>query len=543
MPRVSLILAGAVSLGSFEAGVLDELLYVLDGLNRDGGRDVDDPYRIDGIAGASAGAMSGALVAQAVTRGLAKRQLLHDAWVQQIDITRLLDRIPPNALLSKAAIAEIGAAFLPYPGDGAPSSLAADTLRLAFTVSNMTGVDYHLAASSDPGSGKTFGSTFHAERREFVLRRDRPGDDPWGDIREAAIASGNFPLAFAAHRLPAVEASWPSHGLSTFPEAFWYVDGGMFNNEPVGEAARLARKTDDPESEARIDPGRLFILVDPNLNRPHHDAEFSDQATLFATGKRVAAAVMGEATANDWLRALRRNNEVGWRDRMVKTMADLVRTISVAEPEDFLRQLESAGDEVVARKREVLGAARYPAGYRNDAVDRLMEQFGEHAGDMGETRRRIFGNLIFLLNSVAGLDRKQQLNLSMIHTDGSEVAGDQLHSFAGFFHRDWRQHDYTVGRAKARAALPGILKLEPDRLPEREPGVPYEPEVDLRGVTMSNAPRSSRERLRDATMLKVRDATRDLQVGPRGLRWMLGPVVRSAVRKAAKSRIEAALEL
>ncbi len=571
MPNISLVLAGAVSLGSFEAGVLDELLYVLDQLNRersparrdgsgpgagpDPGPDPEDdpapePWRIDSIAGASAGAMTAALVAQAVMRGLGKRRLLHEAWVKQIDISRLLDRIPSNALLSKAAILEIGETMLPYRGIGAarhvpgePSSLAGAELRLAFTVTNLTGVNYRLARSSDPDDPATFESTFHAERREFVLERGRDDLDQWDEIREAAIASGNFPVAFAPHELASVPANWPGHALDPFPDTFWYVDGGMFNNEPVGEAARLARKIDDPESGARIDPDRRFILVDANLNRPTHDPAFQDTTPLLATAKRLAVAMTGEATANDWLKALRRNNEVGWRDRMVETLAGLVTRLASDDPAALRRQVEAAAEEVVERKRELLGERRYPADYREQAVRRLIVQHAEHAVGMPEDERKTFGNLVFLLNSVAGLDRKQQLDLSMIHTDGAEVAGDQLHSFAGFFSEEWRQHDYTVGRAKARAALPGILGIDDDAMPDPEPGVAYQPAADLRDVTMASAPREARLRLRDVTMLKVREATRDLSFGPPWLRWGIGPLARTAVRRTAKKQLEEMLEL
>ena len=53
------MLFGAVSLGSWEAGVLDELLYQLDRLNQD--REPQDLFKIDVITGASAGALTAAL--------------------------------------------------------------------------------------------------------------------------------------------------------------------------------------------------------------------------------------------------------------------------------------------------------------------------------------------------------------------------------------------------------------------------------------------------------------------------------------------------
>lgn len=544
MPKVSLILAGAVSLGSVEAGVLDEILYVLDRLNRE--LDPEDRYRIDSIAGASAGAMTGALVAQAVMRGFGKRSLLREAWVEHVDITRLLDRIPPNALLSKLAVEEIGAAFLPWagtaPGSDDPSSLADESLRLAFTVTNLTGVIYRLADSSDRDDAR-FESTFHSERRDFVLRRDVPADDRWPDIRATAIASGSFPLAFPPARLAAAAASWPGHALDPFPEAFWYVDGGMFNNEPVGEAVRLARLQDDPVGCARLDPDRRFILVDPNLNRSTHDPGFSADTSMAETARRLVSAVMGEATANDWLKALRRNNEVEWRDRLVATLAMMVGEIRLDAPDAFVRQVEAAAEDIVDRKRADVGRDRYPADYRERAVDRLTRQHAIVAGSLGPMQRRIFGNLVFILNSVAGLDRKQQLHLHMIHTDGAEVAGDQLHNFAGFFSRDWRDHDYTVGRARARAALPRILDIAEHQLPEPEPDVRYRPATDLREVTMDHAPREAREKLREAMLLKVKEASRELALGSGWIRWAASPIARFVIRRTAKSQLSRQLAL
>ena len=64
MPNIALVLSGAVSLGSWEAGVLDELLGQLDRLNRD--RETQDHFKIDVITGASAGALTAAMVGRAV---------------------------------------------------------------------------------------------------------------------------------------------------------------------------------------------------------------------------------------------------------------------------------------------------------------------------------------------------------------------------------------------------------------------------------------------------------------------------------------------
>lgn len=533
MPNVSLILAGAVSLGSFEAGALDEILYVLDRLND--GRPDADRYRIDSIAGASAGSMTAALVAQAVMRGFEKRALLHRAWVEDIDITRLLDEVPANAIFSKKVIEEIGAECLPLHPPGPPSSLAADRLAMTFTVTNLNGVDYALARSSDPDVRVRFESTFYAERRSFELVRDRPEDDDWPAIRAAAIASGNFPVAFAPKRMPSDPDQWPDNALPDFPPAFTYVDGGMFNNEPVGEAVRLARKLDDPERRAAIDPDRIFLLVDANLNGGKYNASIGPDIGLLPTGMRLATAMMGEATANDWLKALRRNNEVDWRDRLVATLAELVRTVEL-DGTEITRQLEAAGEEVVEKKR-ALFPDRYPADYREKAVQRLTDQFGHFARGMDGARLEAFGHLVFLLNSVAGLDKKQKLNLHMIYADKEQVAGDRMASFGGFLSREWRQHDYTIGRDRTRAALHWILGIDAADLPAPEPGVPYQPDADLGDIELKDAPRQAREHLRFAAMLKVEGAMADLKIGPPWISWLPVGIVRRIVRWGARSWI------
>jgi hypothetical protein len=227
--------------------------------------------------------------------------------------------------------------------------------------------------------------------------------------------------------------------------------------------------------------------------------------------------MMGEATANDWLKALRRNNEVDWRDRLVATLAELVRTVDV-DGTGLRQELEQAGDDVVARKRSLF-PDRYPADYRQKAVERLTDTFAEHAQGMDDARRAAFGHLVFLVNSVAGLDRKQKLNLHMIYADKGTVAGDRLASFGGFLSEAWRQHDYTIGRGRTRDALPWVLGLDAADLPDPEPGVPYEPATDLGDIELKDAPREAREHLRFAAMLKVEALTRHLPLGRRLANW------------------------
>ena len=540
MPNIALVLSGAVSLGSWEAGVLDELLYQLERLNQD--REAQDHFKIDVITGASAGALTAALVARAVMVELDDRRFLRNAWVDEIDITRLLKGIPANALLSKLPIRDIAERFLATPDEANPSSIAPPTLLMRFALSNMSGVDYRLPGNTRPGApAADFVSTFHAERREFTLdQSNRLDAATWDEIRQAAIASGNFPFAFAPHELPSKEEPWQGHGLNPFPDQFTYIDGGLFNNEPLGEAVRLARKLDSTAEYPGLDPTRKFLLVDANLNGSKRDPDFNQGSTLPETVLRTLVVLLGESSALDWLKARRFNNEVGWRDDFLTALSGLVKETEVADPQAFLDTLEAAADRIVDQKR-ALFPGRYPPDYRQRGVERTLATFSGLTGDMEDMRKAIFGTLAFLLNSVSGLDKKARLDLHVIYATPHQTAGDRIHSFAGFFSHAWRLHDYQVGRRTANAELCWILEGR-DAVYEREPNVVYD-SPDLGDVHMGNAPREPRELLRDTVLKKAGELTKNLDLGPKWIRWATGPTARWFLKRAVKSKLNTLLRL
>src|SRR6185295_5977071 len=118
--RLALTLSGAASLGSFEAGVLTELLYALDYWWAHGG----PRYEIDVLTGASAGAMTSALVARALYNH-PERASLYRAWVEDIDIQLLVQKPPVDSILSKGVIEDIASKYLgPPPATAKRSRMA-----------------------------------------------------------------------------------------------------------------------------------------------------------------------------------------------------------------------------------------------------------------------------------------------------------------------------------------------------------------------------------------------------------------------------------
>lgn len=324
--RIALILGGGVSLGSFSGGALAEALRLLDRFparRRDGrGRETPLAPRIDVVSGASAGAMTLAIVLRLLLCGrspAAVARALRDAWVKGvgIDYGERSERqlLPPDldahadpSLFSTAPIERLARRYLAL-GEGTrprPSPLLAPTVYASFALANLHGIDLRApaqlirqASAGAPGTARGSGddaliTTFHDDRMRFRIEaagrprrgiridpRSRavrvrglgsPDDprDPWSLLRAAAIASGSFPAAFPPVAIPRREAEygrlWPEdladEELSAF--RFAYVDGGTFRNEPLREAIELARLRDEGADPARFE--RVFLLVDPNIS-------------------------------------------------------------------------------------------------------------------------------------------------------------------------------------------------------------------------------------------------------------------------------------
>ncbi|HJQ83306.1 MAG TPA: DUF3376 domain-containing protein [Candidatus Binatia bacterium] len=495
--KLALILSGAVSLGSFEAGVLTELLYALDHLARLG----DPKFELDVITGASAGSMTAALVARSVLHDFGLRRRLFEAWVNDIDIRNLLEGAPDNALLSKDPIEKIADRCFTGPfAATAPASFAPETLHMAFTLSNVNGLDAKLRYRL----GDAFVATFFADGAEFHLG-PREAVDPgvWQSIRQCAIASGNFPIAFVPALVNRIQTDFAGYTFDPrFPGKFTYVDGGLFNNEPIGRAVELAWGADGEE----LDRTRKFLLVDANLNKTRVAAEFDDKQSLLAIALRLVNMLNGEASALDWLQAQRRNTEIEWRDLLLEQLLEMIATNDLADPDRLVAQLDAVANRIVDQKRALLGDDRYPPSYLATALERTARRYHDQIGALSDVRRKILVRVIFVLNSIAGLDRKSVLDIDIIFASKEQTAGDQLSAFGGFFKREWREYDYRLGRIAAHERLPKILDVPQypqEAGAEREYLIPVE-WAGFANVKLAEADRAPREAFRDAVATRIR---------------------------------------
>lgn len=567
--RLVLIMGGGVSLGTYVAGALTEIFWALrhqaGGAGADAGtgagsgtgtRESAVPrVQVEVLAGASAGAVSAALFARALAGAPAAIADLHRAWVREISIDALLARdgsgFDPRALFSARKIDELARTMIRPPADYRDwQPFCATPLRVGVTLSNLGGVRYRLDYANQ--SDTYFSTRIHADHLRFRLQNpSEPG--LWEELRAAAVASAAFPAAFPPRELrrrasdyqPALFA--PELG----PElAMWYVDGGVFDNEPIGLAKDLVEQ--NPEHQ-RLD--YRYLLIDPYLDGARagmNDELYPGPTALPGVLGALAAAVVGQSNAKDWIRA----NKVNWRleehrEFIVARLRPLVQAAFGGEMGATSSPAAALGAGILAQAR---GIARFKRGVNRPVPPPTGEveaylaanlarieadpRYAEALSDLAGPAREMLCALIFIVESAAGLRDKEPMALYLVAPRGDEprpLAGDFLHNFGGFFRQEWREHDFLCGRRDARLVLTEQLRDletgEPLLDYPAEGGVNYDP-VPIR-VSAADLTTAERRALDQHLQARL-----TLLIAPH-LPWYARPVRGPIVRKAARAALAA----
>ena len=237
---IGLNMAGAVSAGAYTAGVVDFLIDALDTLEAKRqeqrvkyGDDFSrweipaHEVRLVVMSGASAGGMTSAMAAAALCEPFtpvrspmptSSPNRLYKAWVEDIDISRLLEgndlrdaSAPVVSLLDSTPIDGIAQDAVQVTKPlGTKRPWVADGLKLILTLTNLGGIPY--AIESGDGNDETQ-TLYHADQSSFEVRWDggagessaltlTPGSNAnWAELAESAKATGAFPIALAARPL------------------------------------------------------------------------------------------------------------------------------------------------------------------------------------------------------------------------------------------------------------------------------------------------------------------------------------------------------
>lgn len=479
--KLSITISGAVSLGSYESGVAFEVLDALSQHNQWGAQNNPDArIEIDVLTGASAGGMTVAMLAQRLLFDGAAMNLpydnpLYNAWVRDIDISKLLargsDEPPTHSIFSSDCVINISQTYLKGryaanpPAAPAPHpALSADgNLKLGLALSNLNGVDYNRPTLS----GGRFIYTDHQDQLLWALHT--ASDDRaelWETIRATAVACGAFPFAFRVQDLARNIVDFPSPYLvkelwSGNPSRFFtYTDGGVFQNQPLGMAKNFVEQLPDGRVTA-MDRGYLFIAPQPKTSEQisFTTDPNADPSSAFGAGiadykavlSRLVSSIMGQAGFQDWITAEDVNEKLHLLDERADELQKLFlnRTLTAA-------QTLPVSAAILPSFFQIDGAMT-PAAIANlnAARDQLRKQYATEYGGFGTDTNTADAWLdsVLVLELAANLHEKEEMLIFDFVADTAKLAGGGLEAFEGFFDVSYRKHDYDYGRSVAQQNL------------------------------------------------------------------------------------------
>jgi len=363
--KVGMNMAGAVSAGAYTAGVLDFLMEALEQWQK-----AKDAFRaylanpasgpananpvplhdvsIEVFSGASAGGMCAAIASvmvqgtfQHITDPSAANtnNRFYEAWVNQIDIAKLLtandlrNNAPLISLLDSTIIDEIAQSAL-TPGVPSPQPYISKSLTLFLTITNVRGVQYQLYADPSPTLDEF--TTYYADRLRFEttgpdtarsnplakpLPLGQPNYGAWSLLREAAKATGAFPLFLAPRMLTRdlldyavphwVPISNPPPSppiLSDLPlpppttTLTLNVDGGVTDNDPfdlahdylAGQNPKAANGA-NPRSPLEANCAVISVAPFPSTDRYDPNYDFTKAQGIFPMLGRLVAVLLSQS--------------------------------------------------------------------------------------------------------------------------------------------------------------------------------------------------------------------------------------------------------
>jgi len=502
--RIAVTIAGAVSLGAFEAGVLFEVLDAIGQHNL--ASPEDSRLYVDVLTGASAGGMTAAIAAQKLLYSageLAKPydNVFYNAWVAGVDINGLLPlgpgESPSQSVLSSNFVRNLAEklllaryAELPVPSPSPhPALPLGGALRVGLALSNLNGVDFQRQLLS----GGAFNYTEFADQITFTLDHMTDAEAAWAPVIDAALACGAFPFAFRPGDLsrdikdfdPTFLAPWPRS-----PRVFTYTDGGVFQNQPIGLAKNLVDLIDKHQNSDT----RSYLFVSPQ----GVDAKVSGITEATASFELMAGAlfnaVYNQAGFRDWIEAESVNQAISLLNERAIQLRSLF--LSGAIESSSIQGVVSMLLSQFRLKAEDLAKAR------NQLRAQFDSEYRELASTNGAPAADVWIDAVLLFELAADLHEKDEMYIYSITTDRKDLAGAGFSSFLGFLERAFRDHDYDLGREKAIAFLKNVKDMSQGKLPElqyspQEPIRPVEP-TPAGGFTAEMIPEESRKRLVDA---------------------------------------------
>ena len=439
--EIGLTLAGAVSAGAYTAGVIDFLIEALDAWEAAKARNRQTPgaaplcpphdVSLRVMSGASAGSIVAAILAANIDRHWQPvraanavdpqpRNPLFDSWVNQVDILPLLgdndlqNDPAPLSLLDATALDRIAERALSFDGPRLTRRYVANPLRALFTLTNLTGVPFRYDLRGNTGHGQDLSR--HADLMRFAVLNAGTAAAP--AIRAAPDARYEYPL----HPVP--QARWSDPAWQRF--ALTSLASGAF---PVGLRPRAVDRNKSDYTDIHLpiqNADGAPVAISPSWPaQPDEQYRFLsvDGGCLNNEPLQLARVELSGS-------ALARNERDGLKAN---------RAILMIDP--FVGP-NNPGPSSVEQNPLHLAVFKLLAAY--------VQQSRFSAEDIELANRAdVYSRfMIAPKRPVPPL-----LQASYPEAEGQWIASGALGGFGGFLHREFRKHDFLLGRHNCQQFL------------------------------------------------------------------------------------------
>lgn len=468
--KVSIAISGAASLGSYEAGTVYEIVHAIKLHNKN---NPDNRIVIDVVSGASAGGITAALLTQKLLFDADALEdpvdnCLYQTWVKNTDINALIDTTlgddPTQSLLSSNKLKKNAEDILlpryqQAVKTASPHLAAGDTVQLGLALSNLNGVDYELPTFASGETGLTQGEFIQTRNQDrYTTEVDSDCDNAafWEEIIQAGCASGAFPIAFKSVQLQRNWHTLDYKGLGAknwedvFDGNFSYADGGIFNNYPLGMARDLSFRQDELSDD--VDK-RFYFYISPVDKTSSADYTFmASNANILDSLGQIVKSILSNSRFQDWVNIDNMNSELSVLHRQASAFLDLLKKADAQElasiklaTKQFCQFLYSADDH------------RYQKDIAH--ADKNFSYLLSESTTLNHEEKNIWLNIILIMQMNTKLGGQNKMTIYTISADITELASAPISAFFGFLDIRFRQHDYLVGRLKARKMINQIIAV------------------------------------------------------------------------------------
>lgn len=423
--RMTFTLPGSASLGAFQAGAVCAVSEMIREL-KERGREV----HVDAVGGASAGSIVAMMFALCLVEGLDPTNVLRRAWIDEVDADTLEASRSDSPLGFERFRNEFREFLADSSGEG---EIVGEPIALHVGLTNLLGLTYPVETAHSEAEGITF-----VDWAQFLLEPGGGIDqlfEPDGSAPlDFVLASASHPGAFAPVLIDRSQdrERYLDNGITNFPEsgALWYTDGGLVESEPIGRVVQLGRR-----QAGEAEGMRMHLVIDPRSSGPSGSTTWQDpEADL------------------SWLAGVRRSLSV----LPTQALQDDLR--GVAAMNQRLEQIETVVEKLAPELSPEIDAA----------LEELLDHGGAGGSSVDESLNDTEAKLRLLLQQLAGVDDKEQVDVELIsplelskeRDDGVSdlLAGDFIGAFGGFLSQDVRLSDFALGWESARAWIPGGLE-------------------------------------------------------------------------------------